>query len=186
MRKIIFVSSNPGKIEEVSKHLKNFGIEVVGKVLELPEVSSDDQEKVAKEKSKHAARVVGKPVITEDTGLYFDAYKNFPGTHPKFIFESIGYEGIFKLLQGKVRKASFKTMVSYCEPGKEPKVFAGICKGTITSEAKGESHPRLPYDSIFIPDGDTRVFAEMTKEEKAKYSHRAKAIEKFAKWFNKN
>jgi len=186
MRKIIFVSSNSGKIEEISKHLKNFSIEVEGKILEMPEISSDNQEEVAKEKAKYAARIAGKTVITEDTGVYFEAYKNFPGTHPKFIFETIGYEGIMKLLERKNRKAFFKTVVSYCESGKEPKVFIGICKGTITEKVIGESHPRLPYDSIFIPDGDSRVFAEMTKEEKAKYSHRAKAMEEFAKWFNKN
>lgn len=184
--KICFVSSNAGKIEEVSKHLKNFGIEVEGKVLDVPEISSDNQEEVAKEKAKYAAKAVGKPVIAEDTGVYFEAYKNFPGTHPKFVFESIGYGGIFKLLEGKSRKAFFKTVVSYCEPGKEPLVFVGICRGTITEKVIGVSHPRLPYDSIFIPDGDNRVFAEMTKEEKAEYSHRAKAIEEFAKWFLKS
>jgi len=184
--KICFVSSNAGKIEEVSKHLKSFGIEVEGKILDMPEISSDSQEEVAKEKARHAAKVVGRPVIAEDTGVYFETYKNFPGTHPKFIFETIGYEGILKLLKGKSRKAFFKTIVSFCRPDEEPLVFVGICKGAITKKVIGESHPRLPYDSVFIPDGEKRVFAEMTKEEKAKYSHRAKAVEAFAKWFAKN
>ncbi len=186
MKSVHFASSNMGKIEEVSKHLKNFGILVRGECIEIPEISSDDLETVAMEKAKAAANVTKKPVIVEDTGLYFEAYRDFPGTHPKFVFRSIGYEGIFRLLEGKSRKAYFRTVVAYCEPGKEPKTFEGISRGEIKEKVSGKPDLALPYDVIFRPEEEARTYSQMTKEEKAKTSHRAKALEAFARWFLKS
>ncbi len=185
MEKIYFVSSNPGKINEVMSHLKKFGIEVIGKEMELQELNSEDQIKISSEKAKAAAKIIGKPLIVEDTAVYFEAYRNFPGTHPKFIYKTIGFEGIFKLLEGKTRIALIKTVVSYCEPGKEPRIFSGTCKGRITEKVIEPAEEKLPFDAIFIPDGDNRTFSQMSKEEKAMYSHRAKALNEFAKWFTK-
>ncbi|MBI2676155.1 MAG: RdgB/HAM1 family non-canonical purine NTP pyrophosphatase [Candidatus Aenigmarchaeota archaeon] len=184
MKTIHFASSNRGKIEEVTKHLKSFGIAVHGNRIEMPEISSDDLESIAKEKAKAASNIIGKPVIVEDTGLYFGACRDFPGTHPKFVFKGIGYEGIFRLLEGKSRKACFRTVVAYCEPGKEPKTFEGISRGEITEGVSGKPDPALPYDAVFMPESDNRTYSQMTKEEKAKTSHRAKALEAFARWFN--
>jgi len=185
MKTIYLLTSNPGKVEEIKLHLKKFGIDVVAEDMEIPEIKSDNQEDIAIEKVKFAAKKIKKPVITEDTGIYFEAYKNFPGTNSRWVFETVGYEGILKLLEDKIRKAYFKTTIGFCEPGEESKVFVGICRGEITNKLTGNPHPRLPYDAIFIPEGDTRTFAEMTKEEKNKFSHRAKAVEKFAEWFAK-
>jgi XTP/dITP diphosphohydrolase len=184
LKTILFVSSNEGKIDEVKKHLRNFGIEVVGKVDDIIEMNSDSQEEVAKEKARSTAEKFGEAVITEDTGIYFDAFENFPGVHTKFIINTIGYEGVLKLLKNENRGAYFKTVVAYCEPKSEPRVFSGVCKGRVTEKVFGEPVFKLPYDSIFIADGESRTFSQMTKEEKAKYSHRAKASEAFAKWFN--
>ncbi len=184
MKSIYLVTSNLGKVEEISRHLEKFGIKAVGKAMEVPEIQ-DGHERVAEEKARYAVGVVKSPLIVEDTALFFEAFDNFPGIHAKFIFTSIGYDGIFRLLEGKSRKAYFKTVIAYCEPGREPKTFIGMNSGRIAENIIGISHPRLPYDSIFIPDGEENTFAEMPKEDKAKYSARAKAAEEFAKWFNK-
>ncbi len=184
MKNILLATSNLGKVEEISKHLEKFGIKVIGKEVEMPE-TGDSQEIIAKGKAEYAVGRLKEPVIVEDTGLYFDAYKNFPGIRSKFVFRAIGYEGILKLLEKKSRNAYFKTVMVYCESNKEPKIFVGLNKGKISESVRGVSHPRLPYDSIFMPDGDDRTFAEMGKEEKAKYSARAKAAEAFGKWFTR-
>ncbi len=184
MKAVHFASSNRGKIEEVARHLKSFGILVQGECIEMPEISSDDLETVAMEKAKAAADVTKKPVIVEDTGLYFEAYRDFPGTHPKFVFRGIGYEGIFRLLEGKSREAYFKTIVAYCDPGKDIKTFEGISRGKIMDRVAGKADETLPYDAIFVPEGESRTYSQMTKEEKAKTSHRARALEAFARWFN--
>ncbi len=184
MKTVYFVSSNAGKIEEVARHLEKLGITVIGECAEIPEIKSENLVDIAREKARFAASLIKRPVIAEDTGIYFEAYRNFPGPHSKFVFNSIGYEGIFRLLEGKSRGAFFRTVVAYCEPGKEPVIFDGVCRGEICNEVIGNIDERLPYDCIFIPEGETRAFSEMTKEEKAGYSHRAKALEKFAGWFN--
>lgn len=181
--KIILVSSNPGKIQEIKLQLKKFGIKVIAKKMEVPEIRSDKLEEISKEKARIAAKKTNRPVIVDDTGFYFNAYKNFPGAYARFIFNAIGFNGILKLLKGESRNAYFKSVIAYCKPRGRPKIFSGICKGKITKNVKKPIIPRLPYDSIFIPDDDRRTFSQMTKEEKAKYSHRAKAAEKFARWF---
>jgi XTP/dITP diphosphohydrolase len=183
-KKIVLITTNPGKVVEIQEHLKKFDIEVVGKHIEIPEIRSDDQEEVAKEKVKLAVKTVGEPVISEDTGIYFEAYKNFPGTNSKWLINKVGYEGVLKLLEGKSRKAYFKTVIAYCEPEGNVQTFTGICKGDIIVKIRGKPHPRLPYDSIFVPEGKDRTFAEMTIEERNQLKHRAKAAEAFAKWFN--
>jgi len=183
MKKIYFLSSNKEKIKEVKLHLKKFGIKVIGRKIEIEENKYERQEEIAKEKARKAAKLIKKPVIVEDTGLYLEAYKNFPGINAKFVFKCIGLKGILKLLEGKSRRAYFKTVVAYCKPNKRPGIFTGICKGRISTKIRKPVTPKVPYDSIFIVDGEKRTFSQMTKEEKAKYSHRAKALEKFAKWF---
>lgn len=186
MKKIYFLSSNKEKIKEVKLHLKKFGIDVIGKRVEITENEFETQEEIAKEKAVQAAKLIGKPVIVEDTGLYLLAYQNFPGIHAKFVFKGIGLKGILKLLEGKNRKAYFKTVFGYCKPGKRPIIFTGICKGRISENIREPVTPKVPYDSIFIANGEKRTFSQMTKEEKARYSHRTKAAEKFARWFNRN
>ncbi|WP_462222186.1 non-canonical purine NTP pyrophosphatase, partial [Ferruginibacter sp.] len=55
-------------------------------------------------------------------------------------------------------------------------LFEGICKGTITAEKKGSNG--FGYDAVFVPDESEKTFAEMSMEEKSRYSHRKKALEK--------
>ena len=93
------------------------------------------------------------------------------------------YEGILKLLEGKNRKAFFKTVVSYAEPNKPIISFEGICHGKIAEKVSPVIS--FAYDPIFIPDGADKPFSEMSKEEKAEYSHRAKALKEFAGWYTK-
>jgi len=186
MKKIYFLSSNKEKIKEVKLHLKKFGIKIIGRKREIEEDNFGRQEQIARGKARKAAKLIKKPVIVEDTGLYLKAYKNFPGINAKFVFNCIGLRGILKLLEGKSRKAYFKTVVAYCRPNGRPLTFTGICKGRISKKIRKPIVPKVPYDSIFIAEKEKRTFSQMTKEEKAKYSHRAKAVEKFAKWFNRN
>ena len=79
------------------------------------------------------------------------------------------------------RSAQFKTVISLILNNEEHQ-FVGICTGKIITEERGEKG--FGYDSIFLPDGDTRTFAEMNMEEKNKYSHRKKALIKLIHFLN--
>ena len=79
------------------------------------------------------------------------------------------------------RRARFRTVISLMLNGEEH-LFEGICQGSITEKPSGTNG--FGYDPVFIPDGSTKTFAEMTMEEKNMYSHRKKATAKLAAFLN--
>jgi XTP/dITP diphosphohydrolase len=76
----------------------------------------------------------------------------------------------------KRRTAVFRSVYAYSEPDKKPLFFIGECQGKIANKERGEGG--FGYDPIFIPDGETKTFAEMSIEEKNTFSHRGKAMDK--------
>ncbi len=119
------------------------------------------------------------PFILEDAGLFVDALKGFPGVYSKYVFFTIGLAGILRLLEGiENRKAVFRSVYAYGEPGKKPIIIIGECKGIISTEEHGNHG--FGYDPLFIPDGGEKTFGEMTVEEKNQFSHRGKALQKLA------
>ena len=67
------------------------------------------------ERMASAFEKIRKPLIVEDTGFFLDAYKGFPGQHSKWIFQKIGFNGLFKLLEKKTRKAHFYTVICFID-----------------------------------------------------------------------
>ena len=130
------------------------------------------------------AKKTGKAVALEDTGLFFEAYPDFPGAMPKFIFEKIGYDGIMRLLKDKNRNAYFKTVAAYCEPGHEPILFEGVMRGKITERVYNEDKDAMSYDRIFIPEGYDVTISDMEMETKNSFSQRAQAFKKLARFLN--
>lgn len=142
-------------------------------------------EEIAQKASQKLAQQLDRPVVLEDTGLFFEAYNGFPGALPKFVFSTIGYRGIFKLLEDEKRNTYFKTVAAYCEPDKDPVLFEGIMRGKITDKVYNKDKDEMPYDKIFIPEGKTKTVSDMTLEEKNSFSQRAKAFKKFGKYIIK-
>lgn len=186
MKKIYFITTNNHKFMEVKDALKEYPIELEHINLEYEENHDSSMEEIAKKASKKLADELKKSVILEDTGLFFEAYPNFPGALPKFVFNTLGYKGIFKLLEGESRKAYFKTVAGYCEPGKEPVLFEGEMHGQITKEVHNINKDAMPYDRIFIPEGKTKTISDMSLSEKTAFSQRAKAFRKFGEFIKKN
>ncbi len=179
---IIFVTKNKHKFEEVQEILSEFDIEVKQFKASYPEDKDDLMEHVAEKGARLMTDKLKKPIVLEDTGLFFEAYPGFPGPMPKFVFEKIGYEGIFRLLKDKNRSAYFKTVAAYCEPGSEPVLFEGIMKGRITDEVFNEDKDAMPYDRIFVPDGYDCTVSDMEMETKNSFSQRSLAFKKFARF----
>jgi len=71
--------------------------------------------------------------------------------------------------------------VTFIKPGMNPLSFSAECKGKINEKISEKIS--FAYDALFIPEGETRTFSEMTKEEKESFSHRKKALDEFARWF---
>lgn len=186
MRKIFFATSNPGKLSEAKKLLKPLNFEVEQLNIPYPEIQGPDLEEVAlfgmnwilKEKDFEGG------VFLEDAGLFIDALSDFPGVYSKFVFTSIGCEGLLRLLEGREdRSARFEAVIAYCGDDKEPVIFKGMLEGTISCEPKGDHG--FGYDPIFIPQGQQKTFAEMETEEKNWFSHRARALTKLVEFLGK-
>lgn len=183
MKTIYFATKNKHKFGEVKAILAEFGLNAKQLKIDKIEPRGESVESIAKNSAKIIAEKVKLPIILEDTGVFFEAYNNFPGPLPKFIFESIGYEGIMRLLNEKSRNAYFKTVAGYCEPGKEAVLFEGIMKGKITEKVFNLKKDLMPYERIFVPEGYRKTLSDLSRDEKNRISHRSKAFRKFGEWF---
>lgn len=177
MKQLYFITSNKGKLEEAAQKLQPFGYAVLQNNLGYPEIQADCLEEVVTSGVLHIQERFDKPFILEDAGLFIEALQGFPGVYSKYVFFTIGLPGILRLLDGQEnRKAVFRSVYAYKEPKNEPVILIGECTGVIAQRQQGQQG--FGYDPIFIPDHERRTFGEMTIEEKNRFSHRSKALEK--------
>jgi len=180
MHKIVFVTGNKGKFAEVRDILLAFEVEVIQDKNGYPELQEEELEPIAAYGAQFVANKLNMPVIVDDSGIFIKALNGFPGPYSRFVEDRLGNPRVLKLMEGeKDRTAYFKTVIGYCEPGKEPLVFPGVVEGKITYEERGTGG--FGYDPIFEYNGMT--FGELGDAEKNKVSHRRRAIDKFLEWF---
>jgi XTP/dITP diphosphohydrolase len=181
--RIIFATNNAHKVEEIQLTIGNtlevISLRQAGIDIDIPE-PHDTLEANASEKSSTIHRLTGENCFSEDTGLEVPALNGEPGV------KSARYAGdhgdteknIEKLLQKLAgttnRHARFRTVISLIWQGHEHQ-FEGICEGHILEMPVG-GHG-FGYDPVFVPEGDTRSFAQLSPEEKNRYSHRRKAAD---------
>lgn len=176
MTTVYFITSNRGKFNEVKEKMQNLNISLKQENIGYPEIQANSLEEVADFGENYIREKFHDRFIIEDAGLFIDALEGFPGVYSKYIYLTIGCKGILRLMEGKNnRKAIFKSVYVFSEPSKNPIFFKGECPGTIASIEKGEGG--FGYDPIFIPNGRSETFAEMTTKNKNKYSHRGKALD---------
>lgn len=179
MKQIYFITGNKSKFEEAKMILRD--VELIQKDLKLIEPRTFNQEEVVKSKAEQAFSILKQPVIVDDTGIFFEAYNNFPGTFTKYFFEAVGFEGIQNLLKNKDRKAFFLTTLCYKDSEAE-KIFNGEWKGMVIEQVSGRFNPDWQYNSIFIPEGFINPLAEIPMEIRAEQSHRKKALYNLRKY----
>lgn len=179
--KIFLATSNLGKVKEFREKLINSDITIDHVEIPYPEIQSDSLEEIAKFGAKFLVNKINEIVTVEDSGLFINNLKGFPGPYSKHTFYTIGCEGIIKLLEGiEDRNAYFESVIGYCQPGKVPITFKGRCVGRIAKKQKGTGG--FGYDPIFIPNGSKITFGQMDTVEKNKHSHRGKSVEMFMKF----
>ena len=185
MIKIHFVTRNKGKFREVETLAKQYGIIVEQLEIDKLEIQADDIRDVALYAARYIFEKIGrnKNIVVEDAGLFINALRGFPGPYSSYVCKTIGINGILKLMDNiKDRSAFFKAVVVFESPQFGEKVFEGIVHGKIALKAKGSMG--FGFDPIFIPEGSTKTFAEMSIEEKNKFSHRATAFKRFFEWLH--
>jgi XTP/dITP diphosphohydrolase len=186
-RVVFFATGNINKFNEARSILSRHGIAVGMLKLKGDEIQSESLKEIAKKSALNAYRLCGLPIFVEDAGLFIDSLSGFPGPYAAYVYHTIRNDGILTLMENtKDRHAKFQSVIAYCDGQNpcNPLFFDGESKGIITLTKRIEQGKSgFGFDPIFQPDGSAKTFAEMTIEEKNRYSHRAAAIGKFAEWY---
>lgn len=183
---LYFATKNEGKFREAKLIFESLGLKLTMLDVDKIEIQSDSLEDIASYASRELAKQLNLKVIVEDAGLFIKSLNGFPGPYSAYTFKTIGLNGVLKLMGGvSDRYAYFLSIVAYAEPEKTVKTFQGKVEGLITYEPRG--FEGFGFDPIFQPlNGNGKTFAEMTSEEKNRFSHRAKAFRKLALWIREN
>ncbi|MCL1867903.1 MAG: non-canonical purine NTP diphosphatase [Paludibacter sp.] len=188
MRELVFATNNAHKLCEARAILGNDF-----KIVSLSELScfediaetADTLQGNALLKARFVAAKYGVDCFSDDTGLEIDALDGAPGVFSaRFAGEDknslANVQKVLHLLEEKEnRAAQFSTVIALIFNGKES-VFEGKIRGKISTEPRGITG--FGYDPIFIPDGYTQSFAQLTENQKNAISHRALALQKLAEF----
>ena len=182
--KLVFASNNAHKLAEVRAKLPHkFEIlslkDVLGDVDIIEDGSTLEENAVIK--ARYVYNKTGLNCFADDTGLEIAALRGEPGVYSaRYAGADCSFDDnmnkVLRNLEGTTnRSAKFRTVVCLIIDGKES-LFAGEVDGVMTKEKRGDDG--FGYDPIFLPDGFSESFAEMSLEEKNKISHRGRAVEK--------
>jgi XTP/dITP diphosphohydrolase len=187
---LVLATQNLHKITEIQavlpKDIQASGINDLVKS-ELEETGTTLEEN-ALQKARVIYQLTGNPTLSDDSGLEVLALNYAPGVY------SDRYAGLekddqannAKLLQElrevEQRHARFRAVLAFID-GTGEYLFEGIVNGVIATEPLGNNG--FGYDPLFIPDEETRTFAQMTSDEKNRLSHRSKAVKAWAQWMSK-
>lgn len=187
---IIFATNNQHKVDEVRAvlpaSLQIITLKEAGIDIDIPE-PHDTLEDNAREKAQTIYGLTNVDCFSEDTGLEVSALNGEPGVKSaRYAGEdrsfSANMEKLLNNLAGKAdRSARFRTVICLLLNGQEH-LFEGICTGKILQAPQGGEG--FGYDPVFMPDGATKSFAEMSMEEKNSFSHRRKAMDKLVAFLN--
>jgi XTP/dITP diphosphohydrolase len=197
--KVVLATHNAGKLKEMRELLAPYGVEVAsaGELgLPEPEENGTTFEANAKIKAEAAAQASNLPAFADDSGLAVEALNGAPGIYSaRWAGSSKNFAQAMRLVEEKLheanatapnqRKAAFISALSVAWPDGETVTFEGRVDGTLVWPPRGTAG--FGYDPMFLPDGKSKTFGEMTAEEKhglpphgEGLSHRARAFLKLA------
>ena len=189
MKKLVFASNNAHKLAEIRSILAG-RVEVVSLSDidchdDIPE-TADTLEGNALIKARHIWEHYGLYCFADDTGLEVEALDGAPGVYSaRFAGEKATFEDNISLLLERLqgvpapRRAAFRTVIALIdEYGTH--LFEGSVAGEITEERLGGQG--FGYDPVFLPEGQTKTFAQLTESEKNSMSHRGRAIQNLASY----
>ena len=191
---IVFATNNNHKLSEIQdilggtievKSLKDIGCHV-----DIPETGTTLEEN-AQIKANYVWDNFQTMVFADDTGLEIDALNGEPGVYSARYAGGEGHNSeaniqkVLANLQGvENRKARFRTVIAFIYKDKKTgnkttKLIEGVVNGSIITEKRGAAG--FGYDAIFVPEGYDKTFGELGMDIKNSISHRARAVQQFAK-----
>lgn len=190
---LVIATRNKGKTREIKDLLKDFPVDIknLGDFGPIPELEEDGDtfDENAYKKASFAARILGQPALADDSGLVVEALGGAPGIHSaRYAGENATDEQRYlKLLdemKGKSnRKAAFECVISIAVPTGAALTYEARCEGLISQKPEGSNG--FGYDPVFFYPPYNKTFAQITREEKNRISHRGKALAELKSEFDK-
>lgn len=172
VKKIIFVTGNEIKVRHANMAVEKFGLMFVPHKLDIIELREENPDVIVVEKAFQAIKILRKPLIVEDSGIFIEALNGFPKTFVHFVESTIGINNLLKMMKGvKNRKTEFRQSLAYIEPEMEkPIIFSYIDGGyTLANKAWIPKYEDTgEFDKILIPPGENKPLCMFTKEWRAK------------------
>ena len=189
MKKLVFATNNPHKLEEIrailGSKLEILSLADIGCDADIPE-TAETLEGNALIKAHYVYDNYKLDCFADDTGLEVDALHGLPCVHTARYAYPDRHDpeaNMIKLLEAlrenNDRNARFRTVIALIEKGKEH-LFEGVVEGVIAREKSGTQG--FGYDPVFIPEGNSKTFAELGEDIKNTISHRARAVQKLAEY----
>jgi XTP/dITP diphosphohydrolase len=207
MRRVFIATSNSGKLRDFAGAAKYHGIEIAGipNFSSLPPVVEDGltfEANARKKAEAFSAFAPGELTLSDDSGLEVDALNGDPGVHsaryaaPELhnkepheaetnTDDQANNARLLRELKGVSpdrRTARFVCVLAAARGGKTLATFRGTAEGVILDAPRGENG--FGYDPLFYFPQIGKTFAELTPEEKARYSHRGAAFRQFLQWLS--
>jgi non-canonical purine NTP pyrophosphatase (RdgB/HAM1 family) len=183
---LFFVSSGKKKHSEYCTLLGLSDLKLAE--IKIVESQSMNLHTLVEEKiNKIKPQLPGFPFFVEHTGLIIDSWNGLPGGLISVFMDQVGNDGLCKMMKtykGIERVARARIVIGYSHADGSTHNFVGETIGTISPEPRGENN--FGWDAIFIPEGDSRTYAEMTLDEKNQTSMRKKVVDSFAKYLDQH
>src|SRR5579862_5397892 len=203
MRRILIATSNPGKLRDFAGAAMPYGIEIasIPNFASLPSVIEDGltfEENARKKAGEYSLAAPGEIVVADDSGLEVDALDGAPGVHsaryaadqPHLADANTDDEANnarvlreLKNVPREKRTGRFVCVLAAARGGKMIATFRGTAEGIILDAPRGTNG--FGYDPLFYFPQIEKTFAELSAEEKARYSHRGAAFRQFLEWCEK-
>jgi XTP/dITP diphosphohydrolase len=190
---LVIATRNKGKTKEIKDLLKDFPVDIkdlddFGPIPHLEE-DGDTFDENAYKKASFAARILGLPALADDSGLTVEALNGAPGIHSaryagKNSTDEQRYLKLLREMEGMSnRKATFECVISIAVPTGPALTYEARCEGLITQVPAGSKG--FGYDPVFYYPPYKKTFAELTRQEKNRVSHRGKAFAELKDEFDK-
>ena len=166
---IIFATTNVGKATALKTMAAMYGIDVEQVEVELVEPQADSVAEVAQNKALQAVKLLGKPVVVEDSGFAIDVLNGFPGAYIKYALTTIGAEGLLTLTAAHPsRTCRFLSVMCYASPDGSQQVFEdNSAVGTLATTIDPTPAPNAWSElwRVFIPKGYSKTLSALTSYE---------------------
>lgn len=180
---LYYVTSNVGKYEMVKEYCSNkSNIKIQHVDIDMIEEQHMELRHIALSKAQQAWDAVQKPVLVDDAGIYFDRYNQFPGAMSKFVYQSLGFAGLYRLYD-EGDTAQFATYLAY-HNGEHALVFEGVVSGTLIKPQGLSAAQNLPYLHLLVPTGQTEsLYSLMYTHGNLSFNPRIKALQQFLAYY---